>query len=519
MEAARAVVEQLLVRLGPDQAGGWLALCTEARDTALGRSQLQCVTSVAAQGPFGARSLGEQVWRDAGGRLAELPVQWISPRDARACCHELLAPDALRLAFQVEEEPGELRAACQALQSFIHRVSLLRPKMRFHYCVNVQGAISAQTYCEPSQAGVCVLNGTELVADWRHYIQPGPPGTPVPCRKLHPVLGRATRLLLPAAVAEAGISGELSLVPAAALCPCLRPLPNQPAQLNTVSVFCYDPAGLPLPATFLRDPAHLADWERHGYVATPDPGPDPKEGLARPDAGYLLHRGGGDAAEPGAQPQTLLLFLLLRYADPFQDPPVCDARTQQVLVSHVEQILGCSAGAVREAVQGVVDAALEEDAHRQRSQRRLCQALPVVLEAVSSVVSSSTSARFRRACLQSWQVSDTPELVVALSGALTGVTRRRRLPRSSCTDPGPPWAGSPPGQPPLPEEASRDIGTPRSEPAGEAAGAGPEPKQSRRASGTPEQGQSRDGAGSSQDLSQADELWLQETRSLSEWAS
>lgn len=49
-------------------------------------------------------------------------------------------------------------------------------------------------------------------------------------------------------------------------------------------------------------------------------------GLARPDAGYLLHRGGGDAAEPGAQPQTLLLFLLLRYADPFQDPPVCDAR-------------------------------------------------------------------------------------------------------------------------------------------------------------------------------------------------
>lgn len=37
-----------------------------------------------------------------------------------------------------------------------------------------------------------------------------------------------------------------------------------------------------------------------------------------------------------------------------------------MLVSHVEQILGCSAGAVREAVQGVVDAALEEDAHRQR---------------------------------------------------------------------------------------------------------------------------------------------------------
>ncbi|XP_025070697.1 type 2 DNA topoisomerase 6 subunit B-like isoform X1 [Alligator sinensis] len=349
--------------------------------------------------------------------------------------------------------------------------------------------------------------------------RPGPPGTPVPCRKLHPVLGCATRLLLPAAVAEAGSSGELSLVPAAALCPCLRPLPNQPAQLNTVSVFCYDPAGLPLPATFLRDPAHLADWERHGYVATPDPGPGPKEGLARPDACYLLHRGSGEAAEPGAQPQTLLLFLLLRYADPFQDPPVCDARTRQVLVSHVEQILGCSAGAVREAVQGVVDATLEEDAHRQRSQRQLCQALPVVLEAVSSVVSSSTSARFRRACLQSWQVSDTPELVAALSGALTGVTRRRRLPHSSCTDPGPPWAGSPPGQPPLQEEASRDIGTPRSEPAGEAAGAGPEPKQSRRASGTPEQGQSRDGAGSSQDLSQADELWLQETRSLSEWAS
>lgn len=62
------------------------------------------------------------------------------------------------LLLQVEEEPGELRAACQALQSFIHRVSLLRPKV-IPPGPSLGGPYS--TWYPPVPAwGVCTVPGT-----------------------------------------------------------------------------------------------------------------------------------------------------------------------------------------------------------------------------------------------------------------------------------------------------------------------------------------------------------------------
>lgn len=56
------------------------------------------------------------------------------------------------------------------------------------------------------------------------------------CGRLHPVAGVAVPLLVPPEVAETGLCGDTSLLPLAALGPCVEQYPNRPARLTEIRI-------------------------------------------------------------------------------------------------------------------------------------------------------------------------------------------------------------------------------------------------------------------------------------------
>ncbi|KAM7133992.1 type 2 DNA topoisomerase 6 subunit B-like [Macrochelys suwanniensis] len=183
--------------------------------------------------------------------------------------------------------------------------------------------------------------------------------------------------------------------------------------LSQQYIFFYDPAGLPISfygkgksSLFFSDPSNLAEWEKYSYSATLDSDPGQEEDQVSPDVRYKLHwNGESQEDDPGTWEQTLLLFLFLHYSDQFQDKPFYDFWARRMIASHMDQILLCSQQAVKRGVQAVIDTMLEEHCKRGKNQRRLKLSLPIILGAISSVVSSSTNSQFRRECLQSLQVT------------------------------------------------------------------------------------------------------------------
>ncbi|XP_075795378.1 type 2 DNA topoisomerase 6 subunit B-like isoform X3 [Pelodiscus sinensis] len=494
--ATRTILEYLIIRFKSEKERQMKGLALEGimlvsinlSDSTYGVSQLQCITTIAAAGSFCSKIPNDQIWKEMDGMLAELSVPWTRPLMEGGCSHELLDSASLQLTFKLHERPGVLMMDCLAVKQFIHKTSMVHPKIRFHYCVNMNGIMSAETYCGDKRESTCVLNGIKLLTDRRHYIRVVDSlvscGSNFLCDKIHPVLGRTVNLLIPHEVAETGFTGELEFIPAAALCPCLKLFPNQPAKIAAVSIFFYDPTGLPISfygkgksSLFFSDPSNLAEWEKYNYSATLDSDPGQEEDQVSPDVRYKLHWDrGSQEDDPDTWEQTLLLFLFLHYSDQFQDKPSYDFWARRMIASHLDQILLCSQQAVKRGAQAVIDTVLEEHCKRRKNQQRLKLSLPVILGAISNVVSSSTNSQFRRECLQSLQVADTSELMAAIQTAFENVTQKRLMPSGTCNitkqvpeDANPaqlaacdlPTAGQKPSQ----EEVSDSISSVDSEPA------------------------------------------------------
>ncbi|XP_074862021.1 type 2 DNA topoisomerase 6 subunit B-like [Carettochelys insculpta] len=450
--AESRILEYLIIHLKSEEERqlkglaleGIVLVSTNLSDSTCDRNQLQGTTTIAAAGNFCSTISNEQIWKEMEGLLAELSVPWTRPWMSGGCSHELLDSTALQITFKLHERPGDLMMDCLAVKQFIHKISMVHPKIRFHYCVNVNGAVSAETYCGEKRESTFVLNGIKLLTDRRHYMRVVDSlvscGANFLCDKIHPLPGKAVNLLIPHKVAETGFPGELEVTPAATLCPCLKLYPNQPAKIAAVSIFFYDPAGLPVSfdakgksSLFFSDPSNIAEWEKYNYRATLDTDPGQEEDQVSPEVRYKLHWDGGSHEEdPDTWEQTLLLFLFLHYSDPFQDKPSYDFWARRLIASHLDQILLCSQQAVKHGAQAVIDAMLEEHCKRGENQRKLKLSLPVILNSISSVVSSSTNNQFRQKCLQSLQVADTPELMAAIQSAFENITRKRLMPSVTC---------------------------------------------------------------------------------------
>ncbi|XP_066573955.1 type 2 DNA topoisomerase 6 subunit B-like [Amia ocellicauda] len=322
-----------------------------------------------------------------------------------------------------------LEMAGHGVQQFLLRLSLLQPQVKIHYRLKLNNAIlSSQTY-GGKELSRFPLKGRSLLAESSPYLPcPSPSAPKVQCSKLHPMLGRMVSLLLPPDVVEAGLFGEVSLQPLAALCPCLRHF------LNGTHVYVYGPSGLPVPSAgdggplpFLTALAPTIPWEEFGLQDVRFADGRQEEGPLCPDAIFTV---GGERSP--AVHQTLCLFLLVEHRDPFHSELADFIANEDLVEQQLNLLLHYNQEAVTSALHRLLSSALKGFFKGQKAQSRMKSALPVILGSISSIVASSTSLDFRTFCLDSMQVQDTPELLASLHRSLLKSTEDRFLPSPTC---------------------------------------------------------------------------------------
>ncbi|XP_069036326.1 type 2 DNA topoisomerase 6 subunit B-like isoform X2 [Lepisosteus oculatus] len=142
-----------------------------------------------------------------------------------------------------------------------------------------------------------------------------------------------------------------------------------------------------------------------------------------PDAVFTVASCGSPAAR-----QTLLLFLFVEHADPFQSELGDFVASAETVQQNLDPLLRYNEEAVMSAIHLLLDSALQDWLKAQKAQARLRSALPVILSSVASVVSSSACLDFRTSCFRSMKVRDTQELVASVRQSLVRVTEARFLP-------------------------------------------------------------------------------------------
>nr|XP_028565170.1 type 2 DNA topoisomerase 6 subunit B-like isoform X3 [Podarcis muralis] len=395
--ATRTILEYLFVRLQyakEEQSEGFstleriLVVSVDIEDSFQRVHHSHCTTTISAKGDFCNKLLSDQMCREMKDLL---PLCQSKALSGRGCPHECIDIMPFQLSFELDEKSGAIEEDCLALKQFIHRISLTHTTVKFHYCVKVNSSISAETYNTERGAATCLPGGTRLLSDGSHFVRSAARDVPSSCDKIHPMTGEPICLLIPDEVAERGFSGELRLMPVVSLCPCQKPYPNKPAQIAAVSIFLYDPAGLPVlfstkeaSCSFFKDPSCLITWEKYGYQATLNSDPHWEEG------------------------------------------------DRQVILSHLSPILLCSKQAVKGCIQGVVSRILEQHYKVSREQQKLAQSLPIMADAISGIVSSSTDSEFRRKCLQSLQVADTQKFQVTIKDTFNKVILNQWKCSSAC---------------------------------------------------------------------------------------
>ncbi|XP_026572137.1 type 2 DNA topoisomerase 6 subunit B-like [Pseudonaja textilis] len=426
----KKVLEFLIIQLQGEQSErssmleGTIVISLNIQDSPQRVNQSYCAAIIAAKGDLCHKLLNDLTFRGKYFNLiSDFKIESVLPFCQRGvlhgsgCSHESLPTMPFQLSFQLYEKSEVLKEDSIALKQFVHRISLVHTTITFHYCVKVNGNISAETYRSEFRAVV------------------------PSCDKIHLVTGERVNLFIPDELVERGFTGALSLTPAASLCPCQKSFPNQPAKIiaasPTIYIFLYDPVGLPIlfsaeevSYSFFEDPSRLASWGKYAYQATPNSAACCKTDTARPEIQFNLQT--SDQQDSEIQEQTLLLFLFLGYTDPFQDKPIFTFWNRRMILSHLSPILFCSEQAVKRATQELVNDVLHQHYRLFQEQQKLACSLPIMASAISRIVSSSTDGDFRRKCLHTLQVADTQEFQETIRETFNKVILKQWKPSNAC---------------------------------------------------------------------------------------
>ncbi|XP_067831877.1 DUF4554 domain-containing protein isoform X2 [Heptranchias perlo] len=128
----------------------------------------------------------------------------------------------------------------------------------------------------------------------------------------------------------------------------------------------------------------------------------------------------------------VLLFLFIKYWDEFHLSLMDVIGGHQTVVEHLDQILHYNKDVVRESIQPVLHRVLDEYFQFKKNQRRMQSAIPVICDAIQSILSSSTNRDFRTKSLQLLKVSNTQEMKTSLQNSLQNVIQNRFLLSRGC---------------------------------------------------------------------------------------
>ncbi|KAG7464537.1 hypothetical protein MATL_G00166630 [Megalops atlanticus] len=212
--------------------------------------------------------------------------------------------------------------------------------------------------------------------------------------------------------------------------------------LNSSQVLLYGSSCIPLlcdsgeaPLGFLYDLAASLSWEQFGLSGVRCAESHTLEGSLCSEMVYIVDgdlQHSPETVQRAVTEQTLVLFIFIQHRDPFHSQLSDFIASEEVLQRRLDQILLHNMERVKSALHAVLESTLRGLQRRQQAQRKLCSALPVILNSVCSVVTSSSSLDFRTTCLDHMMARDTRELAVRLDHSLRKATEGRFLPSHKC---------------------------------------------------------------------------------------
>ncbi|XP_074087072.1 type 2 DNA topoisomerase 6 subunit B-like [Macrotis lagotis] len=458
------------------------------------------VTTIAFSGSVPGDLVAKKFLKEIQSLLSGFSGKLTWPSEKAHCSQDLSGLESFQMKFEAGEKPTTLMTDCLVIKQFVHRTSIVHPKIRFHFCVKLNGVLSKESFGVEKEPIMKLLNGIGLLTGQHHYMRPEFLGAQQVCRRIHPVLGHPVVLFIPDEEADVGFLGELTLTPVAALCPCRKLHPIQNSKISSAFVFLYGPSGVPLilPSqehllTVFDDNSYLFDWKKYHLCAAPNMNISLEKDLVLPDVSYWMES--HEKSQPQASgEQAVLLFLMVDFHGGFPAQLTEAWGLRSSLLTRLNSILLKSRSLVQGAVRMAVEQALGQHHQLDKAQQKWQMSIPVAVSSILSIVVGSTSGSFRALCLQMLQAADTQEFGLQLLAAFQRSLPRCFLHHSPCD----PQKRLP--EPSGPEEGEGGEERPRPELG--CPGRGPRPKRRR---------------GEAPSCAQEDALWLQEVSNLSEW--
>nr|XP_036851696.1 type 2 DNA topoisomerase 6 subunit B-like [Manis javanica] len=367
-------------------------------------------------------------------------LNWTS--EEASYSQDIMGVTPFQMIFEVDEKPATLMTDSLVIKNFLRKIIMVHPKIKFNFSVKVNGILSIEVFRTKNEPTLNLLNGIALVINYQHYVsRPKVGTTEVLCSRFHPVLGRPVILSISEDIADMGLSGELTLTPAAALCPCPKVFSNQLNRISSASIYLYGPSGLPLilpsqeqpsATTVLKDTSFI-DWKKYHLCMMPSLDRNLDKDLVLPDVSYQVASSEEDQFQNmDPEGQTLLLFLFVDFHSQFPVQQMELWGVHTLLTTRFSAILMESHSVVQDSVQGAVDQALEQYHQAAKAHQKLQASLSVAVNSIMSIVTGSTSSSFRTVCLQALQAADTQEFGIKLHKSFYEITQPRFLHHCSC---------------------------------------------------------------------------------------
>ncbi|XP_044921495.1 type 2 DNA topoisomerase 6 subunit B-like isoform X7 [Mustela putorius furo] len=372
---------------------GQLVISMEALNSKHQENTLHCVTTIASAGSIYGGLVLKKFLKEIQSLLPGFSAKLNWTSEEASYSQDISGVTPFQMIFEVDEKPRTLMTDSLVIKNFLHKIVMVHPKIKFNFSVKVNGVLSVEVFGTKNEPTLNLSNGIALVISCRHYVsKPKFATAELLCSRIHPVLGHPVMLFIPDDMVGMGLLGELTLTPAAALCPCPEVFPNQLNRISSVSIFLYGPSGLPLilpgqeqpTTTVFKDTSYFIDWKKYHLCMVP----------------------------------SLDLNL--------------DRGVHTLLTTHLSAILMESHSAVQDSIQVAMDQALEQHHQATKDLQKFQASLSVAVNSIMSIVTGSTSNSFRKICLQALQAVDTQEFGTKLHKSFHDITRHRSLPYCSC---------------------------------------------------------------------------------------
>ncbi|XP_032213460.1 type 2 DNA topoisomerase 6 subunit B-like isoform X1 [Mustela erminea] len=421
---------------------GQLVISMEALNSKHQANTLHCVTTIASAGSIYGGLVLKKFLKEIQSLLPGFSAKLNWTSEEASYSQDITGVTPFQMIFEVDEKPRTLMTDSLVIKNFLHKIVTVHPKIKFNFSVKVNGVLSVEVFGTKNEPTLNLSNGIALVISCHHYVsKPKFATAELLCSRIHPVLGHPVMLFIPDDMAGMGLLGELTLTPAAALCPCPEVFPNQLNRISSVSIFLYGPSGLPLilpgqeqpTTTVFKDTSYFIDWKKYHLCMVPSLDLNLDRDLVLPDVSYQVESSVGDQSQNmDSQGQTLLLFLFVDFHSGFPVQQTELWRVHTLLTTHLSAILMESHSAVQDSIQVAMDQALEQHHQATKDLQKFQASLSVAVNSIMSIVTGSTSNSFRKICLQALQAVDTQEFGTKLHKSFHDITRHRSLPYCSC---------------------------------------------------------------------------------------